>query len=320
MASSFVKFAKIVVLLSLSLLALVSCSVQESILKSAFGQQAAYFSTDDTETNRLIKISDRVYTYNWYFDRTLIIRTDAGLVIVDPFSEHLVVGMKKALEEAGIDDNVHTLIYSHYHLDHVLGGGALEPAHVIAHEKAPSYWRDFDERGASVLAPTRLIEGDTDLEIGGVAIKLIYMGKAHSDTQYAVYLPQEKLLYPPDTVSVRVFLPGGGPDIYMPGFLSALDRLALLDFDTFVPSHFGIGKKSDFLESLEMLHFVQELAELTYAKLDSSRPMFMDKEGGEAFFTEMYYPLKERYGDWHGFDQQVIAAMGRHYTGVYVGY
>lgn len=297
-----------------------ACDIQEVLLKSAMAQQAAYFSTSETEVNRLTKISDRVYSYNWYFDRTLIIRTDEGLVVVDPFSEHLVAGMKASLAEAGINDKVHTLIYSHYHLDHVLGGDLLAPRHVIAHENSPQYWRDLGARGAQVLPPTALVNGDVDLRIGGVDIQLINLGKAHSDTHYAVYLPGEKVLYPPDTVSVKVFLPGGGPDIYMPGFLAALDRLAKLDFETFVPSHFGIGRKADFVASVDMLHFVQDLAEKTFAEFDGPRPMFMDDARMQAFFAAMYQPLKERYGDWHGFDQQALAAITRHFTGVYLGY
>ncbi|RME66924.1 MAG: MBL fold metallo-hydrolase [Alphaproteobacteria bacterium] len=297
-----------------------ACDIQETMLKSAMASQASYFSTSETQSNRLTKISDRVYSYNWYFDRTLIVRTDEGLVIVDPFSPHLAAGLKAALAQAGIHDTVHTLIYSHYHLDHVLGGALLAPKHVIAHRKSPRYWRDFGARGAKVLAPTELIDGDVALHIGGVDIELLYLGHAHSDTQYAVYLPGEKVLYPPDTVSVKVFLPGGGPDLYMPGFLAALDRLATLDFETFVPSHFGVGTKADFVESVRMLHFVQDLAEQTFTAFDGPQPMFMDDDRMRAFFTAMYQPLKERYGDWHGFDQQALAAITRHFTGVYVGY
>lgn len=307
--------------LVLIMLSLAGCDIREVMLKSAMEGQADYFKTPDTAENTLTRINDRVYSYNWYFDRTLVIRTDAGLVVVDPFSPHLVGGLKKALTDEGIDDPVHTLIYSHYHLDHVRGGAQLKPQRVVSHKKSPQYWADFNGYTDDILPPTRLIEGDQDLTIGGVRIRLIYMGNAHSDTQYAVYLPDDKLLYPPDTVSTRVFLPGGGPDLYMPGFLAALDDLKELDFETFVPSHFAIGTKQDFVESVEMLHFVQDLAEKTVRAFASGpKPMFMDGARNKAFFEAMYGPLKERYGDWHGFDQMALQAITRHATGVYVGF
>ena len=64
----------------------------------------------------------------------------------------------------------------------------------------------------------------------------------HTDTLYAVYLPNERLLWTADFALVRTILPIGGPDYYFPGAVKAMERLAALDFDTFVPSHSGYGK------------------------------------------------------------------------------
>jgi glyoxylase-like metal-dependent hydrolase (beta-lactamase superfamily II) len=49
------------------------------------------------------------------------------------------------------------------------------------------------------------------------------------------------LLWTADFALVRTILPIGGPDYYFPGAVKAMERLAALDFDTFVPSHFGYG-------------------------------------------------------------------------------
>lgn len=307
----------ILVLASLAL-ALSACDLQARILRYAISSQADYFKTRDTETPTLTKLSDRVYTYNWYFDRTLVVRTNDGLVVIDPFNRTMAENLRSALREAGITDPVHTLIYSHYHLDHVRGGGALQPQHVVAHAKSPTYWDDWDAR--DVLAPTRYVEGDQALVIGGVAIHMLYLGKAHSDTQYAFHIPGDRVVYAPDTVSVRVFLPGGGPDIYMPGFIRALKRIEAVDFDIFVASHFGWGSKADFSESVQMIEFVQALAERTVVELEQHEPVLLRKDSLGLLFDRMYEPLQARYGHWHGFESQAVNAITRHYTGAYLGF
>ncbi|MGF1468133.1 MAG: hypothetical protein ACFCGT_18590 [Sandaracinaceae bacterium] len=68
----------------------------------------------------------------------------------------------------------------------------------------------------------------------------------------AVHLPEQGVLYAADTVAVRALLPAGGVSIFMPDYLAALERLEQLDFEVFVPGHFGWGTKADFVEAAQM--------------------------------------------------------------------
>jgi glyoxylase-like metal-dependent hydrolase (beta-lactamase superfamily II) len=235
-----------------SSLFLASCDPKKMIMRTAVGDLADYFGTSDLDGEELVKLTEHVYTYRWTWYRSVVIDTDDGLFITDPFNEEAVAALKSKLQEAGLTKPVHTLFYSHYHLDHTEGGAGLEPREVIAHAKSPTYWADLD--ASRVLAPTKLIEGDQTLRIGGVNIELLYLGKTHTDTLYAVYLPDEKVLWTADFVLVRTFIPLGGPDYYFPGAIKAMDRLAALDFDTFVPSHFGYGTKKDFVEYVDFVN------------------------------------------------------------------
>src|SRR5262245_37340282 len=100
------------------------CSIQHFLMRKALAQQSDYFRTPESVGMKLTRLTSRVWTFNDAFDRTLVVDTDDGLVIVDPFSRHLVSGLKEALAREGLAKPVHTLVYTHYHLDHVRGGAA----------------------------------------------------------------------------------------------------------------------------------------------------------------------------------------------------
>ena len=193
--------------------------LQRYLVGQALVQQANYFDTPSSRGAKLDRLAERVYTYNWEFDRTLVIDTAEGLVVIDPSNRHLTRGLLTALREVGLATRVHTVVYTHYHVDHVRGAEILEPQHVLAHVKAPEYWRDFET--TDILPPTRLLDGDVELEIGGTQIRLLYMGLSHTDTLYAVHLPQSGIVFASDLVGVKVFLPAGGVSLHTPGHQGA---------------------------------------------------------------------------------------------------
>jgi len=260
------------------------------------------------------RVSEHVYTakYNWY--RNVVVDTSEGLVVIDPMGPKMVEVDQQGIAAKLGGKKVHTLIYSHYHLDHVAGGAAFAPAEVIGHEKCPAYWKDF---GATGIAPiTRPISGDQTLTIGGVEIQALYLGKSHSDTLYAFYFPGEKLLFTADLGMVKTVPPAGVPDSYWPGYIAALDRVGALDFKTFVPSHFDVGTKQDLLDYTQLLKLGRELAKQSIAKhgtIEDGTPF-------EEYFDDIYPVLKEKYGDWHGFGAMFISNMVRDVTGETLGY
>lgn len=239
--------------LMLMTLGFTGCDISKTVLSQALKGFVSYFDTPSSNGSELTRITDRVLTFNWYFDRTMIIETDVGLVVVDSFTEHLAAALRVALDEAGIDAPVHTLVYTHYHIDHTRGGGKLEPENVICHEKCEGYCDQLPaEDVASILRPTQTVAGDQRLNIGGVSIELVLLDRSHTDTMYAVYLPSEGVLFAADTVGLNVMLPAGGVVIYMPAYLAALDRLQAIDFETFVSSHFGWGSKEEYVAAAEI--------------------------------------------------------------------
>ena len=143
-------------------------------------------------------------------ERNLVIDTSQGLVLTDPFHPKAARQLKILLDKKFPKKSVHSLIYTHYHLDHVRGGGILNPQQIIAHKKCSTYWNEW--KNNDILKPTLSIDGDYTLQVGQQNIELLYLGRTHSDTNIAVYLPQSKVLFTGDLGFVRTFAPMGFPD------------------------------------------------------------------------------------------------------------
>lgn len=292
---------------------LVGCRsfVLETVMKTV----EPYFHGPGIDGTKFERLTERVYTFRWNWYRNLIVDTDAGLVVIDPMNTEMAVALKQELDRAFPGKKVHTLIYSHYHLDHTRGGAALAPANVIAHEKSPVYWKAYEHR--DVLEPTRFIAGDTVLNIGGVELRALYLGLSHTDTLYAFHLPSEKLVFTADLGLVKTVAPAGVPDRYAPGYLAALDRIAAIDFQTFVPSHFGYGVKQDLIDWRDMLEEGRKLAREAIRKTGS-----LGVRNGQMarYFEAVYFPMREKYGDWHGFNEMFVLNLVRDIEGEALGH
>lgn len=308
-------------LLGLTVLAssLAGCDVRGYVIDKTVREQVHYVpDVEHFHGSELTKVTDRVYTFRWTWDRAMVVKTDEGFVVTDPFTKEAATELKKALEKLAPGVPVKTMIYSHYHLDHVVGGAALAPQEVIAHEKCPEYWKALDGYSGvkDILMPTKLVRGDQTLQIGGVEIQMIDVGLSHSDAMYALYLPKERLLQTADIGLIRTLYPIGGPDMNMPGMIRAMEQLSKLDFDVWLPTHFEYGKKADFLEALEFTTTIRKLALDAYAKYGVPG----DEDTFATAFHSIYDPLKVKYGHYRGFNEQGLFVVSRAFSGVALGY
>ncbi|MEN9521604.1 MAG: hypothetical protein RLZZ381_4192 [Cyanobacteriota bacterium] len=286
---------------------------QQQVLKLAIPEN--YFERETRREPLFEKIADRVYAFRYGFNRALILDTGAGLAIVDSFNRNLCEALQKELNYYFPQISVEWLFYSHYHLDHVRGGKVLSPHNVFAHEKCLSYWKDLNS--PDVLMPTQTICGDQILQLGQLEVHLLDLGLSHSDTLYAFYLSQQRVLYAPDAGFVNAVPPFGFPDFYHPGYIRALNRLIELDFDEFVPSHLDRGSKEDLINFRDFMVEVRNRSETALAERNytaTSGKIIKD------IFDEVYPALKEKYGHWHGFDSMAFPLFLRQVGGVYLGH
>lgn len=198
---------------------------------------------------RIWSASDGIYT-------TIFLEGDRGVVCFDTFSTPgAAVAYRKAVGRVFPDKPVHTIVYSHDHLDHTGYALDLAPgADVIAHRDCA---RVVDLRRSDGQAPTtETWDGEeAEYEIDGVWFGLFNPGATHGNGNAAAWFPEQRLLFMVDTV-----IPGVGytflPDWHLSSFVPAMRRLEALDFDRFVPGHFWPVDRAGFRANLEFFDFI----------------------------------------------------------------
>lgn len=147
------------------------------------------------------------------------------------------------------DKPIHTIIYSHEHLDHAGYAADLAPkADIIAHRYANEVILARESDGQ--LPATEVWEGESkSYEIDDCHIELIYPGPTHGDGNVAAYLPQSKVLFMVDTVAAGVgycYL----MDWHLTHYIAVMKRFLSLDWDIFVPGHFWMLTRQQFVDIL----------------------------------------------------------------------
>lgn len=133
--------------------------------------------------------------------------------------------------------------------------------------------RRFDFHGIELTPPTTVIDGDTDLDLGDVAARLLYVGPAHTAGDVVVHLAEEGVLFTGD-ILFNQCTPIGWEGTFA-NWIEALRRLEALEPDIVVPGHgpltdvTGLRGLRDYLEYVQRearSHFDAGLSTLDAAK------------------------------------------------------
>lgn len=179
--------------------------------------------------------------------------TPEGVVVIDALG---TVPLGRALLDAirsVTDKPVRRVIVTHYHADHMYGLAPFKAAgaEVWAHREARGYL-DSGEGAArleqrrrdlapwvgadtALIAPDRMLDGDTTFAFGGLNFDLIYMGPAHAPDDIVVAVREDQVLYSGDILfSGRVPFVGNADSRR---WLATMDRLLTLRPKVMVPGH-----------------------------------------------------------------------------------
>jgi glyoxylase-like metal-dependent hydrolase (beta-lactamase superfamily II) len=184
-------------------------------------------------------VRGRVWTAAEGVYRTIFLEGDEGVVAFDTFySPGSANAYRDAIGRLFPHKPVHTIVYSHDHLDHCGFALDLAPeARVIAHEEAAAVIEARESDGQAPADETWSGER-SEFDIDGVSFSLVNPGPTHGTGNVAAHFPQWGVLFMVDTV-----IPGVGytflPDWHLSMYVESMERLlALDDWDVFVPGHF----------------------------------------------------------------------------------
>jgi cyclase len=85
-----------------------------------------------------------------------------------------------------------------------------------------------------VTPPNVSFDKTMTLHRGGREMRLLYLGRGHTDTDVVVFLPKERIVCTGDLMESVVSYMG---DSYPEEWIGTLERLKALDFDTVMPGH-----------------------------------------------------------------------------------
>lgn len=257
-------------------------------------------------------VRDNIWTASEGIYRTIFLEGKTGVVAFDTFSTPGGArAYKLAMQRVFPRKPVHTIVYSHDHLDHTGYAPDLEPrAKVLAHELCTKVVAARGSDGQTV--PHESWSGEyRHFESDGVRFDLIYPGPTHGDGNVAAYFPQCRVLFMVDTV-----IPGVGytffPDWHMGSYVRTMRRLLELDWDLFIPGHFWMTDRQGFEECL---NYFEVLGEEAQRALAAGVPVD-DLDAVTKYAREK---LASRYGRLFRFDEYVgmnlMHHMGHYLTG-----
>jgi len=191
------------------------------------------------------------------FANVAAVPTDAGLVLIDAGGMLLAPRAHEDLRQL-TGDPVHTVVYTHGHVDHVMGATLLgDDVRVVGHERVSARFERYRRtRGwnaainkrqfgleelewpADFREPDVVFHDTLDLEVGGVRVELRHARGETDDHLYA-WVPERGVLFCADYFTWS--LPNAGnpqkAQRYPVEWAAALRAMAALGAELAVPGH-----------------------------------------------------------------------------------
>ncbi|WP_158932546.1 MBL fold metallo-hydrolase, partial [Acidisphaera sp. S103] len=206
-----------------------------------------------------------VVSTSYLFGNVTAIRTRDGLVLVDTGSRESAEHTREAIRRWD-GSRIHTVIYTHGHIDHTWGARLLDQEadaknvprpRIIAHRNVLDRFQRYDQsRDLNSLVmgrqfndagymfpgdhrrPDTIYDDTLTLTVGGLRLELAH-GRGETDDATYVWLPEKRILVSGDFV-IWVFPNAGNPrkvQRFAPEWASTLRRMLALRPSILVPGH-----------------------------------------------------------------------------------
>jgi glyoxylase-like metal-dependent hydrolase (beta-lactamase superfamily II) len=270
----------------------------------------------------MIEVAPGTYAYvqatgGWFINNAGLIVGKEDAIVVDSLANAKMA--KKFISEIKkiTDKPLSHLINTHHHTDHTWTN-YLFPAKTICHRRCreetvkemnmdpklyPEIFTGLDVTGAKVTPQDITFEKELtiyqEMDGGEREIKLIYAGPAHTVSDVFVHLPQERAIFCGDLLFSEPCTPFALMGS-ISGYISALDRLATLDAEVYIPGHGPLSRKEALYKARGYLKFVQEEAHKKF------------EEGVEAYDAARTIDLGA-YANWNE-GERIVGNVERAYS------
>jgi alkyl sulfatase BDS1-like metallo-beta-lactamase superfamily hydrolase len=229
------------------------------VARNMFGRDVEKARVAAIEKTQIERLAPRTWLIRMPIVNAVLFETDEGLVLVDTGmapAGPAILNSIKAVSDAPL----HTVIYTHGHVDHAYGTWALvengATPEIVAHEALPDRVRRYMRLRGSIgrymsqpveqlpadeddfVWPTRTFRDRLELTIGGEVFELVHH-RGETDDQLYVWVPGRKAIATADYY--QGFLPnaGNGKRVqrYVEEWAVALREMAALEPELLLPAH-----------------------------------------------------------------------------------
>jgi len=230
------------------------------------------------------EIGDRVFTrrYDFFRQQIGVVLGGRDALVVDtrstPAQAREVATELRQLTR----DPVSIIVDTHWHFDHTFGNSVFRPAVAWGHVRAAAQLvregpamieevaRELPEiasdiRETIIDPPERTFEDRATLMVGDRAVELSYLGRAHTDGDIVLVVPDASVMFAGDLLEE-----GASPsfgDSFPLEWPATIERLLPLATGAVVPGHGAIGDRAFVADQLAAF---RRLAELSRAIHDGS--------------------------------------------------
>jgi glyoxylase-like metal-dependent hydrolase (beta-lactamase superfamily II) len=218
------------------------------------------------QENRTVRVSEHVYAIP---DGRVNLVPNIGIIVGSRATLIVDAGMGPRNGEAVMREaakvSKNTQLYfttTHFHPEHMTGAQAFPPNTIVIRpevqqeevdQKQPEFIRNFSRRTPEMKAlledvkprpPDIIFDREAKLDLGGVTVRLLWLGPAHTRGDNFVYVEEDGVLFTGDAVINRFFPIFPDKDASGKNWLSILDQLDELHPRTIVPGHGETGDAS----------------------------------------------------------------------------
>jgi glyoxylase-like metal-dependent hydrolase (beta-lactamase superfamily II) len=255
---------------------------------------------------------------------TGVVVGERGVLIVDGQAtpEHAERVLQKVRDIT--DKPVKQVVLTHFHADNTLGTQVFEPNEIIASDLTR---RMMDTRGAEeihvsrerfptlfsglpvdagVNNPTMTIASSMTIDLGGLEVRLMHLGRGHTMGDLMVWVPESGVIFAGDLVQSSAAAYCG--DAHLADWPRALDRVA-----AFRPTALMPGRGRSALGASAVATAVENTREFIITLRDSAEACVEQSLGLKDTFNAVQDALAPRFGSKSDFAENLPFNVARAY-------
>jgi cyclase len=231
-----------------------------------------------SEFPRVIKLADNVYGYEeirqpGFTTVSLFVVGTNGVLVADGQGSPDATKTMLAHIAKVTPRPVRWYVVGSDHGDHTAGNSVLpkDITYIVHPTSKAQMERDANNpkrqpSAPPVVVPPTAMTGDKQvIDVGGIEVQALFLGRAHTGGDLMVYLPKQKILFMSEAYLNRVF--PAMRSAYPSEWVKVIDRALSLDVERFVPGHGFIEEPKASREELveyqkAMQHVIAEVQRL----------------------------------------------------------